>query len=110
YGSRLPSCATVMGVVSADFKGADVRNVVAALIAVGLAAVTVVAQGPQSGAPASNTASSYKAPRTTDGHPDLQGVWANNSVTPMTRPTQWKDKESITDAEVKELQMLLSKY
>ena len=27
-----------------------------------------------------------------DGHPDLQGVWGNNSVTPMTRPTQWKDK------------------
>jgi len=87
-----------------------VRNIVAALIAVGIAAVTVVAQGPQAGTPAPNAGSTWKAPRTADGHPDLQGVWANNSVTPMTRPTQWKDKESLTDAEVRELQMLLSKY
>ena len=38
-----------------------------------------------------------------DGKPDLQGVWSNNSVTPMTRPTQWKSKEFLTDAEVQEL-------
>ena len=34
----------------------------------------------------------YKVPRLADGHPDLQGVWGNNSVTPMARPRQWKDK------------------
>ena len=44
-----------------------------------------------------------------DGKPDLQGVWGNNSVTPMTRPTQWKDKTTITDAEVDELKGLLAK-
>ena len=49
-------------------------------------------------------------PRTPDGKPDLQGVWSNNSVTPMQRPTQWKDKNSLTDEEVRELQMLLAKY
>ena len=45
-------------------------------------------------------------PRTPDGKPDLQGVWGNNSVTPMTRPTQWKDKTALTDAEVDELKMM----
>lgn len=49
-------------------------------------------------------------PRTPDGHPDLQGVWANNSITPMTRPAQWKDKASLTDAEVEELKVLLAQY
>src|SRR5262245_50202791 len=48
----------------------------------------------------------YKVPRLTDGHPDLQGVWGNNSVTPMTRPRQWKDKALITEAELKEIKQL----
>jgi hypothetical protein len=38
----------------------------------------------------------------------LQGVWANNNVTPMTRPTQWKDKALITDAELEELKRLVA--
>ncbi len=74
-----------------------------------LAAATVVAQGPQAGT-AAGSGSSWKVPRLPDGHPDLQGVWANNGVTPMTRPPQWKDKESLTDQEVKELQQLVAKY
>ena len=28
----------------------------------------------------------WTAPRTVDGQPDLQGVWANNNVTPLERP------------------------
>jgi hypothetical protein len=52
----------------------------------------------------------YVVPRTVDGKPDLQGVWANNSVTPMTRPTQWKDKDRITDAELQELKGLVAKF
>jgi hypothetical protein len=42
--------------------------------------------------------------RTPDGHPDLQGVWANNTVTPLQRPKQWEDKKTLTDAEVANLQ------
>ncbi|HTM31694.1 MAG TPA: hypothetical protein VL263_10325 [Vicinamibacterales bacterium] len=70
-----------------------------------LLAVTLTAQSPApssgSGAPAG-----WQVPRTRDGRPDLQGVWGNNSVTPMTRPRQWKDKTSLTDAEVQELKGL----
>jgi hypothetical protein len=78
------------------------------LIAISCAAVSILAQAPQGGA--QTAGSGYKVPRTPDGHPDLQGVWANNSVTPMTRPSQWKDKPSLTDAEVGELKALVAKY
>jgi hypothetical protein len=30
----------------------------------------------------------WTAPRTADGHPDLQGVWANNIATPLERPKE----------------------
>jgi hypothetical protein len=53
-------------------------------------------------APAAQT--SWKACRTPDGHPDFQGVWANNTVTPLQRPKQWEGKTRLTDAEVAELQ------
>jgi hypothetical protein len=32
------------------------------------------------------TAQAYKAPRTRDGQPDLQGYWSNTSYTPLQRP------------------------
>jgi hypothetical protein len=79
------------------------------VLAVGLAAVSLLAQAP-AGTQSVAGGTAWQVPRTPDGHPDLQGVWANNSVTPMTRPTQWKDRETITDAEVQELKMLLAKY
>jgi hypothetical protein len=41
---------------------------------------------------------------TPDGHPDLQGNWVNKSATPLERPKQLEGRESLTDAEVAELQ------
>ena len=42
----------------------------------------------------------YEVPKTIDGHPDLQGVWENNTITPVERPDVFEDKEYLTDGDV----------
>jgi len=38
-------------------------------------------------------------PRTPDGHPDLQGIWTNATITPMERPPAVAGKSTVSDAE-----------
>src|SRR5262245_53505286 len=42
---------------------------------------------------------SYVAPRTADGQPDLQGVYNHYTLTAMSRPKEYADKEFFTEAE-----------
>ena len=67
-----------------------------ALIAVTLIAGTTHAQ---SGAPAG-----WTVPRTVDGDPDLQGVWANNNATPLERPEVLGQRATLTTEELAALQ------
>jgi len=82
--------------------------VAATLVAGSLLVGSLSAQS--GGAQAGTAPAGWQVPRTADGKPDLQGVWGNNSVTPMTRPTQWKDKTELTDAEVEELKKMATQY
>src|SRR6266853_5939162 len=70
-------------------------------LVVGCTAFLSMAEG-QAAKPA--TAKSVKqtwtAPRTADGHPDLQGVWANNIATPLERPKELEGRALLTDQEV----------
>jgi hypothetical protein len=52
--------------------------------------------------PAPKTTNPSAAPRTPDGHPDLQGVWANSTITPLQRPKELAGKEVFTEAEAAE--------
>ena len=70
--------------------------VVAAAI-VSLTAIIGIAQDP----PAALNGS-YKVPRTTDGHPDLQGYWTNLTYTPFERPRALANKPFYTEQEAME--------
>ena len=43
----------------------------------------------------------WTVPRTSDGHPDLQGVWTNKTITPLERPKELGNKAFFTPEEVK---------
>ena len=45
--------------------------------------------------------------RTSDGRPDLQGVWNFSSLTPLERPSEFAGKEFVTGAEAVAFQKLL---
>ena len=42
----------------------------------------------------------YQVPRTSDGQPDIQGVWANNTVTPVQRPDIFEGREFLSAEEM----------
>src|SRR5580692_10359731 len=47
---------------------------------------------------------SEAVPRTPDGHPDLQGIWTNATITPLERPAALAGKATLTDAEARVLE------
>lgn len=83
------------------------RNCVLSLMAA-LVLTIVPAAGQATSAPKPNTAAAVKRtwtpPRTPDGQPDLQGVWTNNTVTPLQRPKELAGKEYYTEAELADVQ------
>jgi hypothetical protein len=80
-------------------RNRPVIGLLAAGFALAAGVATVVARTGASTAPGA-----WVLERTPEGRPDFQGVWANNTVTPLQRPKQWENKTRLTDAEVADLQ------
>ncbi len=73
------------------------------LFSVGIALLSTLAAGQapvQSAAGKSAKTTTWTVPRTPDGHPDFQGVWSNNSATPLERPKIVEGRPYLTAAEV----------
>lgn len=49
------------------------------------------------------TGKPWNIPRTADGHPDLQGIWTNATLTPLERPAALANKPTLTAAEAQAL-------
>jgi hypothetical protein len=90
--------------------GLLMRHVVFASLAL-LLAVPTAGQTPKTGKSATPkpTVKPWTAPRTVDDQPDLQGVWLNNSATPLERPKALEGKQFLTDEEVAELRKRASR-
>jgi hypothetical protein len=90
-------------------RSADRNPRAAAVCAVAILAtlaglITATAQAPGSSAAKTATAKSkpWTAPRTPDGHPDLQGTWTNGTITPLERPDG--SRVTLTKEEVDRLE------
>jgi hypothetical protein len=55
---------------------------------------------PVNAKPAKTATQTWTVPRTLDGQPDLQGVWANNNATPLERPRELAGRAFLTEQEV----------
>jgi hypothetical protein len=64
-----------------------------------LFAGSLQAQAPNAAKLVAAKGTSGSIPRTPDGHPDLQGVWTNATITPMERPAAFASKPTLSDAE-----------
>ena len=63
--------------------------VIAVLLLASVPFVGQVKSSPAKGVPATKN---WTVPRTSDGKPDLQGVWNSATLTPMERPKQFANK------------------
>jgi hypothetical protein len=52
----------------------------------------------------------YQPPRTEHGHPDLQGIWTNATITPLLRAEQYAERRAHTVAEARMLEQGIAEY
>lgn len=75
-------------------------GVLALACSVGTSVAPLAGQAPAAADAKSRTAKGWAVPRTPDGQPDFQGVWANNNATPLERPKALAGRPFLTDAEL----------
>ena len=76
-----------------------------AIVATAIVAAVLIAAALETAAqtPRRSGTRTWTPPLTSDGHPDLQGVWVIRSATPVERPKALEGRTLLTDEEVEEL-------
>ena len=72
-----------------------------------LVVLAVVAGQAQTASPAQQRHGSAKGatvPHASDGHPDLQGIWTNATLTRLERPPELASRPTVTDEEAREFE------
>ncbi len=69
------------------------------LISVGAMAATFAVAAFAQDKAAPGAKKTWTMPRLADGHPDLQGIWTNATLTPLERPAQFANKPTLTKEE-----------
>ena len=72
--------------------------------AITLAMPPMMAQAQSAKAAPAKAASAYKAPRTVNGQPDLQGNWTNAYITPLERAASYGERKALTREEAAKLE------
>jgi len=84
-----------------------VLSMSATLVTLGLAAVltraSVAGQSSTVKSAAPPARKAWTPPKTSWGEPDLQGKWSYATITPLERPANLADRETLTDVEVADL-------
>jgi hypothetical protein len=73
------------------------RLIAGAILSAALCSTTVCAN-------TTGAAPKWRAPRSADGHPDLQGTWTNATITPFERPEKYGERLILSDQEADDLE------
>jgi hypothetical protein len=60
--------------------------------------------------PALAGADTYKVPRTAHGHPDLQGIWTNATLTPVERPKTLGERLVLNETEAAQMEQRMKEF
>src|SRR5436190_4464744 len=84
--------------IEGGFMGAR-RSIVARVLAIIAVILSAAMPGAAQGSRPTAASKPWVAPRTPEGHPDLQGIWDFRSLTPLERSGEFADKETLTAEE-----------
>ena len=79
--------------------GRWIRFLMACASVVAITSVTAAQTRSAARNAAPTTRKARTPPRAADGRPDLQGIWANSTLTPLQRPKGFEDKAFFTEAD-----------
>ena len=83
-----------------NLRTAVIAAVVVVSVCGTLAAQRPVARSEAAKAAPANTSGELRTPW---GHPDLQGIWTNSTITPLERPARFSGREFLTEDEARAL-------